>query len=550
MSSSMSEIESFVYTGMEALPSNVTRIRVDPSVTAIPSHAFSHCRSLEEVYLNHGLRRIGEYAFYFCALRRIVIPSAVESIGEGAFSHCRELVEVKILSEKIPAIPKYTFRGCRSLKRINIPASTKSIGYHALRATKVPLDLPDGIVAIDDAAFNECKFRQLRVPLSVSFIEHRVFYSCRRMFSLELSEGLDEMIGRHAFANCISLRNIAIPPHAILVGCFNGCEDLLKVFGSTDAVNDALRKRFRGLPIHKICYYQTYHSAEEIIKQVEKAMPESAVDVDCLGMTPLHILACSKRQRLELHQFLISRCPTHLVIRDKWGCLPIFYSCLSGAPSEVLKLLLDSHEAAFPDDVIDAKNMISDLCNHGAPLDTIKHLLGVQRKILPVERVDWDQFASDLSASDAIPRVPIEIFQFVVRFSISKRVHRIGIKQWRLDFKAETESIPNLDRANSLEEIRCKLSDTEKSFLKLKEATSVLELALWKAKVDGLNTACNNVEEERPKKRAKMDIAGFRDQCRISCGAEAVIKSVLPYLIGTMNQAVAYERLLNQRSRM
>ena len=62
----------------------------------------------------------------------------------------------------------------------------------------------------------------------------------------------------------------------------------------------------------------------------------------------------------------------------------------------------------------------------------------------------------------------------------------------------------------------------------LKEATSLLELALWKAKLDGFNVV-NNVEENTAKK-AKIDTEGARREARFTSGADIIIKNVLPYL--------------------
>ena len=54
-----------------------------------------------------------------------------------------------------------------------------------------------------------------------------------------------------------------------------------------------------------------------------------------------------------------------------------------------------------------------------------------------------------------------------------------------------------------------------------KEATSVLELALWKAKID-----------ESRSKRTRVDSGmSYRDQCRINSGADIVIRNILPFLL-------------------
>ena len=60
----------------------------------------------------------------------------------------------------------------------------------------------------------------------------------------------------------------------------------------------------------------------------------------------------------------------------------------------------------------------------------------------------------------------------------------------------------------------------------VKEGTILLELALWKAK---LGEKEDNSVEEKPQK-AKVDAQSARKGKRITCGADTVIKNVLPFL--------------------
>jgi hypothetical protein len=64
----------------------------------------------------------------------------------------------------------------------------------------------------------------------------------------------------------------------------------------------------------------------------------------------------------------------------------------------------------------------------------------------------------------------------------------------------------------------------------LKESTSILELALWKAKMDDVITEqvqsmCGS------NKKMKIDISELRLQCRVSCGADHVVENVWPFLL-------------------
>jgi hypothetical protein len=60
----------------------------------------------------------------------------------------------------------------------------------------------------------------------------------------------------------------------------------------------------------------------------------------------------------------------------------------------------------------------------------------------------------------------------------------------------------------------------------LKESAGILELALWKAKLDDEDENCHKI------RRIDNDCTtdGRRERCRINCGADIVLQNVLPYL--------------------
>ena len=60
----------------------------------------------------------------------------------------------------------------------------------------------------------------------------------------------------------------------------------------------------------------------------------------------------------------------------------------------------------------------------------------------------------------------------------------------------------------------------------VKEAATLLELALWKAKLGENEDECC----EGKTKNAKVDAESARKERRLTCGAEIIIKNVLPFL--------------------
>ena len=115
--------------------------------------------------------------------------------------------------------------------------------------------------------------------------------------------------------------------------------------------------------------------------------------------------------------------------------------------------------------------------------------------------------------------------------SIIKRVNAIGLKNLRERLFDDIKTIRpmyngRLDKRALLDTIRSKLTEYEAEYSKLKEATTILELALWKIKMN------DHIQGgKRRNKMVKIAEADRRKQCRISCGADIVIQHVLLYLL-------------------
>ena len=130
------------------------------------------------------------------------------------------------------------------------------------------------------------------------------------MFSLELPEIIIQ-IEDQAFGWCFSLRNFALASNTAVEWCaFSHCSDLLHIFGTEEAMVNALRNRFAGLPIHGKMYYISYYPVDleefrNIIMSENGELDPTGFQQDCLGMTPLQtlvpfrlsLLQCGRKRR-------------------------------------------------------------------------------------------------------------------------------------------------------------------------------------------------------------------------------------------------------------
>eukprot|EP00984_Skeletonema_dohrnii_P018934 scaffold8973_cov75-Skeletonema_dohrnii-CCMP3373.AAC.6 len=182
----MAAEEYYVYTG-GVVPPDVTRVRIDKSISVIPERAFHghNNNNIEELNCHDGVKKVEEDAVSYCPSLRLVIMPGVEVVEEWSFTRCDALTDVEC--GKLEIIGEYAFFDCESLKSINFP--------------------------------------------SIKFIKGRAFFDCAALANVKLGNKLEE-IGEGAFLNCHSLERITIPLKDGMItdnNVFQGCENLKHV---------------------------------------------------------------------------------------------------------------------------------------------------------------------------------------------------------------------------------------------------------------------------------------------------------------------------------
>ena len=510
--------DDFVYTGPGGndVPQDVVRVRVDPSVTSIPNNAFSYRNLLAGVELCEGL---------------------VE-IGNGSFAWCD-----------------------RSITNINIPISLRRIGDDAfLCSLRCPIRLNDGIESIGEYSFAGCIFTNFRVPPLITVISDRMLEGSA-IFSLELPENITEIgNGSLSFFHC--LRNVAFPPNAVFGDkLFMDGSDLHLLFGSEAEVISALMHRFDGLPIHRLVYYQSYHNNQWVLQHLIAAiimrsgqrqtlrteLDSTGNHQDCLGMTPLHILACSSVHDLELYRSIVEKYPTNLITEDRWGALPLLYALWGAAPSEIIDFFLESYQALYPSHEFNWTMMMKTMGRTFTPKERIENLLRVRQMHFPEQPIDWEYLLDELIESTVSNMVdgmfPFqEHLRFLFMCGMSDRLEALPFKVWRDHIRHlihTADFVWKEENSGILHRIRCTLAHFEDELPKLKEVTTILELALWKMRI---NENSSQQKKARRQKKIKTGGASNREQCRVTCGADVIIGHVMPYLISTgYDDSLSYE---------
>eukprot|EP00980_Cylindrotheca_fusiformis_P023614 scaffold10675_cov89-Cylindrotheca_fusiformis.AAC.1 len=266
-SSKLGEISPkyFVYTS-ETNYANIprttlTHVRVDSSVTEISDRPFNDCKTLMEVQLPDTLIRIAGFAFALCfnlkcvqfvsdaaldasssinpnledgtivfperaailhvdgfafaychGLRGIIVRSVSTELDSGAFSHCSGLVSVE-LPEGLQVIEDLLFSSCVSLTTVKIPSSVIKIGRYAFSTCRslTTFELPYGLMEIGEGAFCLCdSIETIQIPAPVSSIGKGAFQECPGVKYIKLPPTMKK-IEIFEFEGCHGLENIKLP---------------------------------------------------------------------------------------------------------------------------------------------------------------------------------------------------------------------------------------------------------------------------------------------------------------------------------------------------
>lgn len=221
-------IEGYDISGSLNIPPSIEYKGVIFTVTAIGERAFEDCRLLTGT---------------------LSLPNTIKSIGKGAFDGCSGISGTLNLPESLVSIEAQAFVDC-GIEDLHIPESVKRIGPLAFSNTQWQLNLPDGIVYVDqcclgrkgdiigdlvipegtrliaDNAFDgPCLDGHVVFPNSLTIIGSMAFYNSGISDTLVLPNSLEE-IGYAAFTDNYYIRgNLAVPNSVRRIGsyAFNGC---------------------------------------------------------------------------------------------------------------------------------------------------------------------------------------------------------------------------------------------------------------------------------------------------------------------------------------
>lgn len=236
-------IEKGVLTKYNGTDETVT---IPQGVTSIGEKAFYY-KPITKVVFPKSLKSIGNGAFSNTKLSSIDVPEGVTSIGSGAFEECENLSDVK-LPKTLSYIGNQAFYYSpwfdsypedmlivndilvhyypEDVASVTIPQGVKTINYKAFAHNSgiKTVAIPSSVTTIKAEAFSASRLVSIVIPPSVTVIEGWAFQACDELQSITLSPNTKHL-GDNVLADCRKLKSVSIPEGVVSIGEFAFAQD-------------------------------------------------------------------------------------------------------------------------------------------------------------------------------------------------------------------------------------------------------------------------------------------------------------------------------------
>ena len=217
-------------------------MRLSEAILTIGKKAFYWCRNLN-IKLTNKIVSIGDEAFRY-AFRNttLEIPASVKEIGESAFSFSG--ISKIILNEGLVSIGSDAF-WASDLSEVVIPNTVTSIGTRAFCDCKFSgdINIPGSISIIESKLFTDSPIVSVTINEGTTQFEYFAFSGCSKLTTVNLPSTIQDM-GYSTFENCLVLSNLylraQIPP-STRNDIFKGCNSEINIWvprASVDAYKE------------------------------------------------------------------------------------------------------------------------------------------------------------------------------------------------------------------------------------------------------------------------------------------------------------------------
>lgn len=226
----VTEIGTYAFSGQ----TDITKVIIPKTMKTINAYAFYNCTGLVEVEFVNGcvLDSLGEAVFKGCkSLKEIDLPNGITSIPKQAFAGCSGLENIK-LPENLTEVGQEAFIWTLSLKSINLPTTLKKImNYGFAMSGLETLVLPEGLTTLGTYTFTYASsLKEVSLPSTITSWGNQPFTNCTALETVHFAPNTTTL-GNYLFKGCTSLESITLPEGLTFLGSyvFQGCTGLKSI---------------------------------------------------------------------------------------------------------------------------------------------------------------------------------------------------------------------------------------------------------------------------------------------------------------------------------
>jgi hypothetical protein len=202
----VTKIDDFAFEG-----SKITKVVFPKSLLEIGYGAFEWCENLKGMlHFPRNLREIGGAAFMGSGVGWVSLPRSVQDAGSQAFAQCDNLTAF-ILRSDCAYDSRLFFEESHNLKHVVLSDDTSALGdYMFVRCKRLEsIELPEGLEAINEGAFEDTGLTEIYIPDSVSFIGRFAFRNCPRLRTISIRRELYKKEYGTLYDRCLS-KNVRV----------------------------------------------------------------------------------------------------------------------------------------------------------------------------------------------------------------------------------------------------------------------------------------------------------------------------------------------------
>lgn len=234
---------------------NITEITLKDNVETIDKSAFSGCEKLGSLYINSEIENVNYMAFNSCPVKKIYFDGSIQewiSIKWGINSletgwnlyinnnGTYQLIDHLIIPSDVNKINTYAFKGCSSLKSVEINENVILIETDSFLAcdSLESVDI-NGVNRVEDA-FSGCEnLISFTLTGAVSDAKGLRLSGCTSLSNVNIADDIE--LGKQVFYGCSSLEKIILPSCMTEIGdtMFFGCTNLesITIFDSVTLID-------------------------------------------------------------------------------------------------------------------------------------------------------------------------------------------------------------------------------------------------------------------------------------------------------------------------